>query len=86
MKAKKIYIVKFMSTGESDSPCSKYSKIYNKFAIIDTGGNIDEIIEGLRLQEQEAFQQVNKCKVTTKVVAKEVITINQILVSKNDNH
>jgi len=84
-KKEEIYIVKFMSTGVAEAPYSKYSKQYNKFAIIknnDDGRSIDAIIEEFRLQEEAEMQKVNSCKIVTKVVSAERILVAQILISK----
>ena len=84
-KKEEIYIVKFMSTGVAETPYNKYSKQYNKFAIIknvNDNRSIDTIIEEFRLQEEVAMQKVNSCKVVTKVVSKEKIIVTQILISK----
>jgi len=84
-KKEEIYIVKFMSTGVAEAPYSKYSKQYNKFAIIknyDDSRNIDAIIEEFRRQEEAGMQKVNSCRVVTKVVSTERILVAQILMSK----
>jgi len=84
-KKEEIYIVKFISTGVSESPYSRYSKRYNKFAIIknyDDSRSIDAIIEEFRRQEEAGMQKVNSCRVVTKVVSTERILVAQILISK----
>jgi len=84
-KFERIYIVKFGSQGvpPTDMPFVKYSKTYNAFGIVDTGGNIDEAIERYRMQEQESMQRANpKITIVTKVVSVKKINVTQVLVSQ----
>ena len=85
MGKQNIYIVKFMSTGISETPREKFSRRYNTFAIIDTeNGKIDDAIERFRLRLQTDMQQVNnKCTVVTKIVSTKKIITTQVLLSES---
>ena len=84
-KTKAIYIVKFKTTGKSTAKYQKYNNIYNQFAIIDTGGNIDDVIEKFRTQEQNSMQESNKgIEITTTLVSKKKINVASVLLSKKD--
>ena len=82
-KTKAIYIVKFKSTGKDAR--MKYNNVYDQFAIIDTGGDINEVIERFRIQEQGAMQESNKgVEVITTLVSKKKINVTSVLISKKD--
>jgi hypothetical protein len=57
---RKLYIVRFTSTGISRISGQKYSRVHNTCGIIlDKGENIDEKIERYRKMGHESMQEAN---------------------------
>ena len=84
-KTEKIYIVKFKSTEKKTYPKSRYSSIYSVVAVIDTGGDIKQVIEGVRVDIQTSMQDENTgIEIVTTVSDIKKFNVLTIMCSKED--